>query len=245
MEHDPMARGDPHDHLPGATRPGEQEPPTRAAQAEVGAPPGTVEEAVRSQLAAMFGGVRGGLEVTVPLAAFALAYVVTEELEPSLIAGGSVALVLLVVRLVQRSTKQFVVNGIVAIGVGAVLASITGQAEDVFLPNIVQRGAFALLLLCSWLVRRPLLGFAVGWALDDTSAMRSDRGVLRVADRLTLIMLAPPAIRTAVELPLYLGGEVGWLGIARLALGWPLSAIAFGLAAMLLARGRTPFAPVA
>ncbi len=244
MERDRTASGVPRDHLPGASTTGGQEPSAGSPEADDGARSGTVEEAVRSQLAAMFGGVRGGLETTVPLAAFALAYVITEALEPSLIAGGSVALLLLVVRLVQRSTKQFVLNGIVAIGIGAVLASVTGQAEDVFLPNIVQRGAFALLLLVSILVRRPLLGYAVGWALDDTSAMRSDRGVLRVADRLTLILLAPPTVRTAVELPLYLGGEVGWLGIARLALGWPLSAIAFGLAATMLARGRTPFAPV-
>lgn len=244
MDRDRRTGLGPAEPLPDAPATGDQTPSTRAPQARGDALVTTVEEAVRSQLAAMFGGVRGGLEVTVPLAVFALAYVLSSALEPSLIAGGAVALVLLVVRFVQRSTKQFVVNGMVAIGIGAVLAAITGQAEDVFLPNIVQRGAFALALLVSIVVRWPLFGFAVGWALNDPSAMRSDRGVLRVADRLTLLMLAPPAIRTAVEVPLYLGGEVGWLGIARLALGWPLSAVAFGLAATMLARGHTPFAPL-
>ena len=244
MERDHTAGDGSAGHLPGAPVTGEHGPSRSPPETRGSAPAATVEEAVRAQIAAMFGGVRGGLEVTVPLAVFALVFVLSDALEPSLIAGGAVALVLLAVRFAQRSTKQFVVNGMVAIGIGAVLASITGQAEDVFLPNIVQRGVFALGLLVSIVVRWPLFGFAVGWALDDTSAMRSDRGVLRVADRLTLIMLAPPAIRTAVELPLYLGGEVGWLGIARLALGWPLSAVAFGLAATMLARGRTPFAPV-
>jgi hypothetical protein len=44
----------------------------------------------------------------------------------------------------------------------------------------------------------------------------------------------------AVQYPLYLAGEVGWLGVTKIALGWPLQVAALSAMAYLLARGRTP-----
>jgi hypothetical protein len=54
------------------------------------------------------------------------------------------------------------------------------------------------------------------------------------------VLVAPCAIRVAVQYPLYLAGEVGWLGATKIALGWPLQVAALSLMAYLLARGRTP-----
>ena len=47
----------------------------------------------------------------------------------------------------------------------------------------------------------------------------------------TLVLAAMPAVRLAVETPLYLAGEsaVSVLGVARLVLGVPLYAVTLGL----------------
>jgi hypothetical protein len=50
-------------------------------------------------------------------------------------------------------------------------------------------------------------------------------------------------IRLAVQVPLYLAGEVGWLGVSRVVLGWPLYAAALAVAGVILLRGETPLHP--
>ena len=202
--------------------------------------PTTVEALVRAQLAVQVGGWRGGLETALPTAAFAPVYVVTSELRTSLIAGIGVALVLGAVRLIQRSSIKHVRVGLIGIVIGAVFASTTGRGEDVYLPGIVFSGVYAALIGLSVLVRWPLVGFVIGGVLNDPEAMKRDPGIMRLADRLTLLLVAMAAIRTAVQLPLYLAGEVGWLGVTRVALGWPLTAAMFAIGVTILAKGQTP-----
>jgi len=72
-----------------------------------------------------------------------------------------------------------------------------------------------------------------------TSWRRHD-GIVRVAARLGWVLVALAAVRLAVQVPLYLRGEVEALGIARLVLGWPAYAVAVAVAILLLLRGHTP-----
>jgi hypothetical protein len=64
--------------------------------------------------------------------------------------------------------------------------------------------------------------------------------VVRLCGRLTWLLVAPCALRVAVQYPLYLAGEVGWLGATKIALGWPLQVAALSAIAYVLARGHTP-----
>ena len=57
---------------------------------------------------------------------------------------------------------------------------------------------------------------------------------------LTLILALPCVVRVAVQYPLYVADRVGWLGVTKIALGWPLQVAALAAMAWLLARGRTP-----
>jgi predicted membrane-bound mannosyltransferase len=51
------------------------------------------------------------------------------------------------------------------------------------------------------------------------------------------------AVRVAIMLPLYLADQVGWLGVCKIVLGWPLYLLAVaGMGAVLL-KGRTPLDP--
>src|SRR4051812_35129608 len=82
----------------------------------------TVEEVVRKQLSDALGGARGMLEAAVPTIAFTVIFLTQHDLRLAIIVSLALAGVLLVVRLVQRSSVQFVFNALVGIGLGALFA---------------------------------------------------------------------------------------------------------------------------
>jgi hypothetical protein len=200
----------------------------------------TVEHVIRTKLTEALGGRRGIVESAVPTIAFTLGYVLSHDLRRSLTIAIGLAVVLLVVRVLQRQPVQFVVNSLVGIGVAALFAARSGKAEDVFLPGILYNAGYAALMTLSILVRWPVVGLMIGSVTGDVSAWRQDPAVVRLCGRLTWVLVAPCAIRVAVQYPLYLAGQVGWLGATKIALGWPLQVAALSLMAYLLTRGRTP-----
>jgi hypothetical protein len=232
-----------HDHAAtdlAATDLSDEGRPTPADPAIPGIDAETVEEVVRAKLSQALGGRRGMVEGAVPTIGFTSTYLLSHELRLSLGVGVGLAVVLLVVRLVQRSSVQFVVNSLVGIGIAAVFASRSGKAEDVFLPGILYNAGYAVVLTLSILVRWPLVGFMIGSVTGDVTEWRRDPGIVKLCSRLTWVLVAPCAVRVAVQLPLYWAGQVGWLGVSKIALGWPLQVAALAGMVYLLARGRTP-----
>ena len=73
---------------------------------------------MRGQLAKALGGRRGMAEAAVPTILFTVTWLTMSDLNLALSVSIGAALVLLVVRLVQRSTVQFVVNALFGIGIG-------------------------------------------------------------------------------------------------------------------------------
>lgn len=206
----------------------------------------TVEAAIRSQLAKAFGGVRGVIEAAVPTIAFTGMWITTSDLKMSLIVSISAAVLLLVVRLLQRSTPQFVINSLIGIGIGAFFASRTGQAEDVFLPGILYNAGYSVVMLLSIVTRWPVVGFLIGSVTGDPTAWRADPAVVKLCTRLTWLLMIPCVVRVAVQLPVYLIGRddaVAELGILKIAMGWPLQVAALAAMVWLLAKGRTPVRP--
>jgi hypothetical protein len=202
----------------------------------------TVEEVVRHRLSVALGGRRGMVEGAVPTLGFTITYLVGHHLRLGLSVGIGLAVALLAVRLVQRQSVQFVVNSLVGIAIAAVFASRTGKAEDVFLPGIVYNAVYAGAMVLSVVVRWPLVGLMIASVTGDITAWRQDPAIVRLCTRLTMILAVPCLLRVAVQYPLYLAGEVGWLGVTKIALGWPLQVAALAAMAWLLARGRTPLA---
>lgn len=200
----------------------------------------TVEAELRRRVTAEFGGLRGALEMALPLVVFTIANAASVELTASLVAGGVAAVGAYALRLLQGSSTRYARHGLIGIAIGALVVTATGRAQDAFLPGIVENGVMALILGGSLIVRWPLIGFLIGTLLDDTTQWRKHPALMGLADRLTLVLLAPLLIRLVVQVPLYLAGEVGWLGLTRLALGWPLHAATLAIALLLLLRGTTP-----
>ncbi len=235
----------------GATTP---RPEVGLGEAHVDA--GTVEAVVRQQLAKALGGRRGMLEAAAPTITFTLTFVTSKDLRLAIGLSVSIALVLLVVRLVQRSSVQFVLNALVGIGVGCLFVWLGGrnggdasqQALAYFVPGIIYNSAYAALMVLSILTRTPAVGLMVGAVSDDPLAWRKDRQLVRLCSTLTWVLVMPCVIRVAVQLPVYLGGRaaedadpyVTALGLAKVVMGWPLQLSALALMAWLLTRDRTP-----
>ncbi|MEU9834564.1 DUF3159 domain-containing protein [Streptosporangium sp. NPDC048047] len=223
----------------GTSKPG----PAASTETAEAAAHDTVEAAIRVQLAKAFGGVRGVVEAAVPTIVFIVAWIATSDLRRSLTVSIAAAVVLLVVRMAQRSTPQFVLNSLVGIGIGAFFASRTGEARDVYLPGILYNAGYAVAMLLSIVTRWPVVGFLIGSVTGDPTGWRADPAVVRLCSRLTWLLLVPCVIRVAVQLPVYLiGGNdaVAELGILKIVMGWPLQIAGMAAMVWLLTRGRTP-----
>lgn len=218
---------------------------------------GTVEEVVRGQLAKALGGRRGMLEAAVPTAAFTVLFLTTHELKPSVAIAVGCAAVLLVVRIWQRSTTQFVVNSLFGIGIGAFFAwraaqgggDENDQALAYFLPGILYNLGYSILMAFTIVIRWPIVGFMVGSVTGDPTGWRADRGVVRLCSRLTWLLVLPCVVRVVVQGPIYLAGRNEWwdqdsavaaLGVSKLAMGWPLQVAALAAMVWLLSRNKTP-----
>ena len=219
----------------------------------------TVEQVVRAQLSKALGGRRGMLEAAVPTLAFTLLFVSTRRLELAVGVSVATAVALLVVRLVHRSTVQFVLNSLVGIGIGAFFAwrSARGggdaneQALAYFLPGLIYNAVYAAVMLFSTVVRWPVVGFMVGSVAGDPTEWHRDRQVVRLCRNLTWMLALPCVARVAVQLPIYFAGKaaadaspmVAALGVSKVAMGWPLQIAALAGMAWLLGRNRTPVEP--
>ena len=199
-----------------------------------------VEERVRHELGRTLGGWRGMLESALPFVAFTVGWVVSRSLYPSLAAAAAVAVVLALLRLAQRQSVRFVVQAVLPTAIAALVATRTGRAQDVFLPGILYNGGLAVVSVLTILVGRPLVGYLVGTAMDDPTGWVRDRGLVRLSAKLTAVLAVPYLLRFVVQLPLFLAGEVVWLGVAKVVLGWPLLLAALFVMGLLLSRGRTP-----
>lgn len=216
----------------------------------------TVEAVVRGQMARALGGRRGMVEAALPTITFTFSYISTKDVRLAIGLSVAVAVVLLVVRLVQRSTVQYVVNALFGIGVGVFFVWLGGrnggsedqQALAYFLPGLIYNAAYAVVMVLSILVRWPVVGLMVGAVAEDPVEWRRDPQIVKLTSRLTWMLVVPCALRVAVQVPIYLGGRaaddagpyVTALGISKVAMGWPLQLTALAAMVWLLTRDRMP-----
>ncbi len=220
----------------------------------------SVEAVVRQQLSTALGGRRGMIEAAVPTILFTILWLTTKELQTALAVSIAAAVVLLVVRLVQRSSVQFVVNALVGIGIGALFVTISArggaseeeQALAYFLPTILYNTGYAVVLGASCVFRWPLVGFMVGSVTGDPTAWRQDPQVVKLCTKLTWLLTLPCILRVVVQGPIWLAGKSGSidpdtavaiLGVLKIGMGWPLQVAAITGMVWMLGRDRTPVEP--
>ena len=199
-----------------------------------------VEEFVRYQLSQSLGGARGMIESALPFIAFTIAWVITRQLYPAIAAAVVTAMLLAVIRLIQRQSIKYVVQAVIPTAIAVLIATRTGRAQDVFLPGILYNGVLAVLSIVTVAIRKPLVGFIIGAAVGDPTGWTRDSGLVKMTSKLTLVLAVPYVVRFVIQPPLFLAGQVVLLGIAKVILGWPLLIAALTVIGLMLSKGQTP-----
>lgn len=168
------------------------------------------------------GGWRGIIDSGVPAAAFLIAYVVdNEQLTRAVVLAVIAGFILGIWRVVRKQSIQQVVTGFVGLAIAAAFTAWTGRAENFFLPGIITNLAYGSAFLISILVRWPLFGVIMGFLTGIGSTWRTNTQLRRVFTAASWIWVGLFFGRLALQVPLYLAGEVAALGVVRIVLGWP------------------------
>jgi hypothetical protein len=178
-------------------------------------------------LLTQLGGVSGIVYSSLPVLVFAL---VSSLLHLGVVAAvtaavGVAALVLLW-RLIRRDSIQPAVSGFIGVAVCALVALVAGESRGYFLLGIWTSLFWAVLFSLSVLVRRPLVGYLWSWAAKVENRWTEVRRARFAFDLATLTWVLVFASRFVVQRLLYEAHQTGWLGVARLAMGWPLAGVA-------------------
>jgi hypothetical protein len=170
------------------------------------------------------GGLQGIAESIVPGLVFLIAFTITQNLPPSLVAALASAAVFTVVRLVQRRPLTQALAGVVGVGISAWLANLTGKAEDFYLPGFFTNIAYILAMVISIAIKWPVAGLLFGIIRNEGLDWRKDPARLKAYRLGTWIIVAVLVLRLVVQVPLYLMGGEGLAALAttRLIMGAPL-----------------------
>ncbi|MCX6499813.1 MAG: DUF3159 domain-containing protein [Arthrobacter sp.] len=170
------------------------------------------------------GGVQGIAESILPGLVFLIAFTVTRELPPALVAALVVAAVFTVARLVQRKPLTQALAGIVGVGLSAWLANSTGKAEDFYVLGFFTNIGYILAMTISIAVRWPVAGLLFGFIRNEGLDWRNHPARVKAYRIGTWVIISVLVLRLLVQVPLYLMGEPGLAGLAttRLIMGAPL-----------------------
>lgn len=185
----------------------------------------TESDATHRVVWSAMGGWRGILESVLPSLAFVILFTIRPE--PLILPLGvsvGLAAVFTIVRLLQKSPPSAAVGGLVAAAAAAALALWTGRGEDNFVPGLITNAVYGTGMLVSALIGWSLIGLAVGFLMGEGTAWRRDRRKRRAFLWLGIAWAALFFARLAVQLPLYLAGDVTALGTLKLIMGLPLFA---------------------
>lgn len=193
--------------------------------------------------------LRGGgaaLDASVPSVVFVAAWLVAQAAgsDAAVLVGGVAAVLAALViagwRLWRGGRLLGVAVGVAVAVLAAALALRTGRAEDFFVPRLVANAGSLVAWVISIAVRWPLLGLVVGAAVGRPTAWRRDPDLVRGYCRASWPWAATYALRLAVLVPLWASGATVALGVAQLALTWPLIVVCV-LVSWPLVRSALPF----
>ncbi|ULE32910.1 DUF3159 domain-containing protein [Mycobacterium sp. IDR2000157661] len=171
------------------------------------------------------GGISGLIYSSLPIVAFVPVSQLF-GLMPAIAAALGVAALVLVWRLARRESAQPAISGFFGVGICALIAYVTGESKGYFLWGIWMSLLWATVFALSVLVRRPVVGYLWGWISGHGPGWRRVRKAVTAFDIATLVWVAVFASRFLVQNHLYDADQTGWLGVARIAMGWPLTAVA-------------------
>jgi len=178
-----------------------------------------------SALLEQMGGVSGLVYSSLPVVAF-VPVNTAFGLLPAILSAVAIAAVILVWRLIRRESVQPAVSGFLGVGFCALIAWFVGAAKGYFLLGIWTSLIWAAVFAVSIVIRRPIVGYVWSWVNGHGRSWRSVRRAVIAFDIATVTWVLVFGSRYLVQQHLYDADQTGWLGVARIAMGWPLTAIA-------------------
>lgn len=173
-------------------------------------------------LIASVGGIQGLIETTLPSFLYVLSYSIFRSLQISIIVVVVSVLGLTIRHLIKKRPWTQLLGSILGVGLAIYLTLRPGgQAGDYYLKDFWINGAYGSVLLLSIVIRFPLIGLIVGLLTNQGLTWRKTPKKVRYFDLVTLLWVGLFATRLAVELPLYLSGNVVTLGFVKIVLGLP------------------------
>lgn len=199
--------------------------PDSAPAVRAGSVDDSPEEPDKQTLLEQLGGFGGLIYSTLPVLVFVPVNTLL-GLTVAIWAALGVAAAILIWRLVRREPIQPAVSGFVGVGICALIAWRVGEAKGFFLFGIYTSLIYGAAFLISILVRRPLVGVVWGVLNGHGGDWRGDPRVVRLYDLATVVWVLVFGARYLVQNHLYDTDSTGWLAAARIAMGWPLTAVA-------------------
>jgi hypothetical protein len=172
---------------------------------------------------AQLGGVSGLIYPSLPVLVFVAASRVVGLPAAVGMALGA-ALVILLWRLVRRESVQPAMSGFIGVAVCVLIAYVVGESKGYFLLGIWISLFWAAVFALSVLIRRPVVGYLWRWFGGHHDGWRDVRHAVYAFDVATLTWTLVFGARFAVQRLLYDADQTGWLVVARIAMGWPLTA---------------------
>jgi Protein of unknown function (DUF3159) len=204
---------------------GATEETSHMTPAESEAAPVTADRTPADRMMAQLGGVSGMIYSSLPV----LVFVGTSRLMGLSAAVGAalgIATLILVWRLVRRESVQPAVSGLIGVVVCALIAYMLGESKGYFLLGIWTSLLWAGVFGVSVLIRRPVVGYIWSWLHGHDRAWRDVRRAVFAFDLATLTWVVVFGARFVVQHLLYQSDHTGWLVVARISMGWPLTAAA-------------------
>ncbi|WP_240615678.1 DUF3159 domain-containing protein [Nakamurella deserti] len=182
------------------------------------------------------GGPAGMLDSGLPVVVFVIANGIgglTAGIVAALVAGAAI----FAFRLARRKPVTQAVSGLLGVGIAAFIAYKSGSAGGYFKLGIWSYLVYGSALLVSMIVRWPAVGLIWEGINGRGTAWRRDRALVRRYDYATLVWVVVFAARYLVQNALLGRDEIGWLGFARIAMGYPLWILAIGASVLIVMRG--------
>ncbi|MDL5154615.1 DUF3159 domain-containing protein [Actinomycetospora termitidis] len=170
------------------------------------------------------GGAKGFVYSTIPVLVFVAAntfLTLPVTIAVSLAAG----LALTVFRLVRGEKVAQAIGSVLGVAVAVAIVAFTGSPKDFFVIGIWASAAGFVVTAGSLLARRPVTGVVWNLLHGGKHPWRGDRAVLRAHDVATLAAAVVFGARFVVQQWLYLADATGGLGVARIAMGTPLTVL--------------------
>lgn len=171
------------------------------------------------------GGLAGLAYSSVPSVTFVLVNSMA-GLKTGIGAAVGAGIALAVTRWIRKQPLRPALSGFVGVAISSFIAYRTGSAKDYFLPDIwLSLACFAALTL-SIAIRRPLVGVAWSALNRAPPAWRYDRRSRRRFDLASATLAAGFGARFVVQHWLYQHDLPGWMAFAKIAMNYPLWALA-------------------